>query len=118
MLSVACTYKVFFVMIPVLTTNLVVRHSQVNGPLDGIIIIFAVVIGAPIVEEILFRGVLFEELKKETSFKMTIFFTALVFGIYHFNILQSPNTFFMGLVLGYVYYKTKLEIKKPPSGGF
>lgn len=105
-------------MIPVLTTNLVVRHSQVNGPLDGIIIIFAVVIGAPIVEEILFRGVLFEELKKETSFKMTIFLTALVFGIYHFNILQTPNTFFMGLVLGYVYYKTKLEIKKPPSGGF
>lgn len=85
---------------------------KVNGPLDGIIIIFAVVFGAPIVEEILFRGVLFEELKKETSLKMTIFLTALVFGIYHFNILQTPNTFFMGLVLAYVYHMER-SIKAP-----
>lgn len=79
----------------------------------GILVIFIVaVVGAPIVEELLFRGVLFEEIRNECSLKMTIFLTALVFGIYHFNIIQTPNTFFMGLVLAYVYYKTG-TIKSP-----
>lgn len=79
----------------------------------GILVIFIVaVVGAPIVEELLFRGVLFEEIRNECSLKMTIFLTALVFGIYHFNIIQTPNTFFMGLVLAYVYYKTG-TIKAP-----
>ena len=83
-----------------------------NTPIDGLVIIFVVVIGAPIVEEYLFRGVLFEELAKICSSKATIFLTALVFGIYHFNIVQTPNTFFMGLVMAYVYYKTR-SIKAP-----
>ena len=78
-----------------------------KGPVDGVIILVVVAIGAPLVEELLFRGVLFEEIKRECSLKNTIFLTALIFGFYHFNIIQSPNTFFMGLVLAYVYYKTK-----------
>lgn len=78
-----------------------------KGLVDGIAILIVTVIGAPLVEELLFRGVLFEELRKEISLKVTIFLTALVFGIYHFNILQSSNAFFLGLVLAYVYYKTR-----------
>lgn len=78
-----------------------------KGPVDGIFILITVAIGAPLVEELLFRGVLFEELRKESSLKVTIFLTSLVFGIYHFNILQSSNAFFLGLVLAYVYYTTK-----------
>lgn len=83
-----------------------------ESPLDGIIIIIVIAIGAPVVEELLFRGVLFEEINRETSKKMTIFLTAFIFGIYHFNIIQTPNTFFMGLVLAYLYEKTK-SIKAP-----
>ena len=78
-----------------------------KGVLDGIIILLAVVIGAPLVEELLFRGVLFEEIKRLCSLRTTIFLTGLIFACYHFNIIQSPNTFFMGLVLAYVYYRTK-----------
>lgn len=83
------------------------KAFSAKGPVDGLIILFVVAIGAPLVEELLFRGVLFEELRKEISLKGTIFLTALVFGIYHFNILQSSNAFFLGLVLAYVYYKTR-----------
>ncbi|WP_311491458.1 CPBP family intramembrane glutamic endopeptidase [uncultured Anaerococcus sp.] len=78
-----------------------------KGIVDGIVILIVTVIGAPLVEELLFRGVLFEEIRKECSVKTTIFLTALMFGYYHFNIIQTPNTFFMGLVLAYVYFKTK-----------
>ena len=83
-----------------------------ESPLDGIIILIVIAIGAPVVEELLFRGVLFEEINRVTSKKMTIFLTAFIFGIYHFNIIQTPNTFFMGLVLAYLYEKTK-SIKAP-----
>lgn len=78
-----------------------------KGLADGVAILLVTVIGAPLVEELLFRGVLFEELRKEISLKGTIFLTSIVFGIYHFNILQSSNAFFLGLVLAYVYYKTR-----------
>nr|WP_072536784.1 type II CAAX endopeptidase family protein [Anaerococcus mediterraneensis] len=85
------------------------KAFSANSTIDGLVVIFVVAIGAPIVEEYLFRGVLFEELGNS---KATIFLTSLVFGIYHFNIVQTPNTFFMGLVLAYVYYKTR-SIKAP-----
>ncbi len=87
--------------------DLMENAFKVNGPIDGLILILAVVVGAPVVEELLFRGVLYEEIRKETSLKITMFLTALIFGLYHFNILQTPNTFFMGLVLAYVYHKER-----------
>lgn len=87
--------------------KLLEKAFSAKGLIDGIVILLVVAIGAPLVEELLFRGVLFEEIKKESSTKTTIFLTALIFGFYHFNIIQSPNTFFMGLVLAYVYFKTK-----------
>ena len=83
-----------------------------RGPVQGIVLIIVIIIGAPLVEELLFRGVLFEELSRIVSTKTTIILTALIFGIYHFNILQTPNTIIMGLVLAYVYYKTR-SIKAP-----
>lgn len=93
----------------ILTSAMDLLESVFNakGIADGVAILIGAVIGAPIVEELLFRGVLFEEIKKECSVKTTILLTALMFGCYHFNIIQTPNTFFMGLVLAYVYYKTK-----------
>ena len=86
--------------------NLMENAFNGVGIVSNLVIFIVAVVGAPIVEELLFRGVLFEEIRNECSLKMTIFLTALVFGIYHFNIIQTPNTFFMGLVLAYVYYKT------------
>lgn len=83
-----------------------------QNTIQGIVVLFVVIVGAPIVEELLFRGVLFEEFDRIVSDKATIILTALMFGIYHFNIIQSPNTFIMGLVLAYVYYKTR-SIKAP-----
>ena len=55
---------------------------------------------------------LYEELENIVSTKSTIILTALIFGLYHFNVLQTPNTIIMGLVLAYVYHKTK-SIKAP-----
>ena len=87
--------------------NLMENAFNAQTNLDGLVLILTVAVGAPIVEELLFRGVLFEELNRYVSVKTTIFLTALIFGLYHFNILQSPNTLVMGLVMAWTYYKTR-----------
>ena len=55
----------------------------------------------PISEELLFRGFLLRMLKpwgKQTA----ILVSALIFGLFHGNIIQIPFAFLVGLVLGYV----------------
>ena len=60
-----------------------------------------VTILGPISEELLFRGLLLRLLKpwgKQTA----VLVSALVFGLFHGNIIQIPFAFLVGLVLGYV----------------
>ena len=55
----------------------------------------------PISEELLFRGFLLRMLKpwgKQTA----ILVSALIFGLFHGNVIQVPFAFLVGLVLGYV----------------
>lgn len=66
------------------------------------LMVLSVVILAPILEEYLFRGILFAEVKKSSKAKIII--TALSFAIYHLNLIQGINTLFIGLVLAYIYY--------------
>lgn len=61
---------------------------------------------APLVEELCFRYWMFD-IAKEKSEKYKIIVSALMFGLAHFNVIQSTYAFIMGLVLGTVYSKTK-----------
>lgn len=56
---------------------------------------------APIAEEILFRGLILRSLMPFGK-KVAIFVSALLFGLFHGNVVQSPFAFAVGLVLGYV----------------
>lgn len=58
-------------------------------------------IGAPIWEEILFRGLILRSMQKHGK-KFAIFGSALMFGLFHGNLSQTPFAFAVGLVLGYV----------------
>ena len=58
-------------------------------------------IGAPIAEELLFRGLLQRSLLPFGK-KFAIFGSALLFGLFHGNLIQTPYAFLVGLVLGYV----------------
>lgn len=66
----------------------------------------SVVFVAPIVEECVFRGLLFRNFAKyHVGFAMV--FSSVCFALMHMNIVQGAPTFFMGLVLAYFYWKTK-----------
>ncbi len=60
----------------------------------------------PVAEEILFRGYLYDALRKRWSDATTIIVTAFAFGAIHFQLAQFPLLFGMGLVLGWARMKT------------
>ena len=55
---------------------------------------------APIAEEILFRGLIQRSLMPYGK-KFAILTSAILFGVFHGNLVQSPFAFAVGLVLGY-----------------
>ncbi len=68
----------------------------------------AVCIFGPIMEEILFRGLIFASLEKGlNSSKMAIIISAILFGIWHGIFIQSVYTTIIGITLAYVYSKTR-----------
>lgn len=75
-----------------------------NSTFEYLVLFASVVIIAPILEELLFRGILFSETKKYLNVTASMVINGLCFAIYHMNIIQGINTFFMGMVLSYVYY--------------
>ncbi len=70
-------------------------------------IIYAICI-APILEEVVFRGVLMTNLKKY-GIKTAIIISSLFFGISHYNIYMVITAFFIGIVLACVAYKYSLK---------
>ena len=72
-----------------------------SGAADTFSMFLYIGLFAPVTEEILFRGVLLRMLQPYGK-RLSILATAFLFGIFHGSIVQSPFTFFVGLVLGYV----------------
>ena len=69
--------------------------------------IIAIVIMAPLMEELLFRGAMQGYLLSRWKNPVwAIVVPALLFGIGHGNPIQIPFAFVTGLVLGWVYYRT------------
>ena len=67
---------------------------------DSFSLFFYASIAAPVVEEILFRGFIQRSLLPFGK-KFAIFGSALLFGLFHGNLIQTPYAFLVGLVLGY-----------------
>ncbi|MDF2821522.1 MAG: hypothetical protein K0R15_1963 [Clostridiales bacterium] len=76
---------------------------------DGNIILSTVlvVIIAPICEELLNRGIVYEKIKAQFTRLPAIIIQAAIFAIMHGNMLQIIYAFILGLLLGYIYEKYK-----------
>ena len=69
----------------------------------------AVGILAPLAEEVVFRGAILRTLLGIMSKKnhwVAIIISAALFGLAHFNAAQFVNALLMGLLLGWMYYRT------------
>lgn len=83
-------------------------HQMNSISLDHVAMVIMVAVFAPLLEEILFRGIILKAmLNKAIDPKKAIFFSALIFGAIHGYPWQFLGAFLLGLVLGLVYWKTK-----------
>lgn len=64
-------------------------------------------ISAPVLEEVLFRGVILTGLLRNYRPWVAIGQSALLFGLFHFNPIQIVSAGIMGLLLGWMYYRTR-----------
>jgi len=68
--------------------------------------ILRIVIIAPIVEELIFRGVIMAGFSRIYHPVFAILFSALLFALFHLNPWQFPAAFALGLILGWIRIRT------------
>lgn len=61
---------------------------------------------APIWEELFFRGIVLRRLMMKWSAPVSIVLSSILFGLFHFNVVQIVYAFIIGLLLGFIYLRT------------
>jgi membrane protease YdiL (CAAX protease family) len=70
------------------------------------IILPGVAVIPPILEEIVFRGIILRGFLKRYTPWASIILSSLLFAAMHINVWQMIPAFFAGLLLGYIFYRT------------
>lgn len=83
-------------------TESIIDITRMN-PLFFIIPVFT----APILEELIFRKIIFGTLYKRMNFFLAVLISSFLFGILHLELQHILIYFAMGVALAYVYVKTK-----------
>lgn len=65
------------------------------------LIVYGVI--SPIAEELLFRGIIHNYMRRFIDVKMALLLSSVLFGIYHMNIVQGIYGFLMGCLIAYAY---------------
>ena len=86
--------------IPEDTSSIIITNSPM-----WLVILVVVIIG-PIVEELIFRRVFIDKLSRFGE-RLAIVVSAIAFGLFHGNFNQFFFATIIGLVLGYIYTKTR-----------
>lgn len=89
---------------PVLTESLINQYGELMESLIGGNIwlsLLVTVILAPLAEEFLFRGLTMKMAQKVLPFMAANVIQAILFGIYHMNVIQGVYAFVLGLILGF-----------------
>lgn len=74
---------------------------------ENILLIIVVCLFAPILEEIIFRKIIFGELHKRMNFFIAAILSSLTFAVLHWDFDFILSYIAMGLVFAYLYVKTK-----------
>lgn len=107
--GISCLMQVIYMLAPqVLESYMQLMESAGMGV--NVWTNAAAVILAPLGEELIFRGVVFHYARKAVSgmksakaaFWIANVIQALLFGVYHMNLVQGIYAFFIGLALGYL----------------
>ena len=90
-------------------------YNEVKSQLYAVDIYFGAFfygICSPLVEEVLFRGIIYNRLKRVFPVSFSVVISALLFGVFHGNIVQGIYGTLMGLFIAVMYEKYR-DIKVP-----
>ena len=76
-----------------------------TNSLEYLIGMFTIALAPGICEEIMFRGTILSAYGK-LGYKKSVLITAVLFGLFHFNIMNFAGPVFLGIILGVIVYKT------------
>ncbi|WP_350344278.1 CPBP family intramembrane glutamic endopeptidase [Proteinivorax tanatarense] len=102
MAGMSCLY-VSAAIISFFSESKVDSHVENMASLEqGGMLLFFITVGimAPIIEEVIFRGLIFDELRGKVGMFAVIIIQAFLFGLYHLNIVQGTYAFVLGIFLG------------------
>ncbi len=80
--------------------------KSILGSSNTLLLLLTVGILAPFLEEVVFRGLIFHELKKTIPLWAAVLLQAFLFGFIHLNIIQGSYAFALGILLGLSYVWT------------
>jgi len=72
----------------------------------GLVSIMTVCAIGPIIEEMLFRGIILRGFLENYSVQKSIVLSAVLFALFHLNLYQIPVAFFVGCLFGWLYVRT------------
>ncbi len=88
----------------------ILKYQSLNfwlSETNTVFLVLALAVTAPLIEEIIFRGMIFYELRQIIPVIPTVIIQGLLFGMYHFNIIQFIYASFLGIMFGLVYSWTQ-----------
>ena len=89
--------------------NMIILSIRVNtiSSFSKILLIIAGIIMGPLSEEIVFRGILLDDLSKYNNKFIAILLGSFIFGILHRDLISMIYAFIFGIVTGIVYLKDR-----------
>lgn len=81
--------------------------KMISMSMISIVGILAVLIFAPIFEEILFRGIVLSEIRMNVNVVAAVIIQGIIFGLYHMEKFQSIYASILGILLGFICVKTR-----------
>lgn len=92
----------------------IIGFENVNGGVELVMVFVALVILAPLAEEVIFRGYLFGEFRSKANFIISAVFVSAIFASFHLQLGSGKpplwsgfiDTFALSLVLCYIREKT------------
>ncbi len=83
------------------------RVAKVTSWWELVVVGLALVIAAPLGEELYFRGFVYGGLRKRFPQKVALPISAVAFALWHIEVLRMPYTFVSGLIFGAVYERRR-----------
>ena len=81
------------------------RYDMLSSLSPGLLFVVVCIL-APVVEELLFRGIVFRRMRAYWGTTIAMVFSALIFGIVHLDIITGIAAFVIGLIMALIYERT------------